>query len=107
MQQSGNAPAVVTPTATSSLALRTASSGIGHFSPLTYLGDVRSEHEQLGLLVPVEVREKIWNGVYIDIFYVLVDKYDKEEVKRCKECAHSRECGHGPQRRKVEESLSN
>ncbi|KAJ1084165.1 hypothetical protein NDU88_004317 [Pleurodeles waltl] len=53
----------------------------------------------------LEVREKISKGDYIDIFDLLVNQADKEEVRRCKECAHSRECG--PQRKRVEESLSN
>ncbi|KAJ1154036.1 hypothetical protein NDU88_006793 [Pleurodeles waltl] len=105
-QQSVNAPVVVTSTATSSLARGTTSSGTGHASPLMDLGDIRSEHEQLGLHIPLEVREKIWKVAYIDIFDLLIDKADKEEVKHCKECAHSRECGHGPQRRKVQKSLS-
>ncbi|KAJ1152248.1 hypothetical protein NDU88_005024 [Pleurodeles waltl] len=105
--QTVNPPAVVTSTATTSVARGRASAGTGHPSPLTGLGDICSEHEQLGLHVPVEVREKIWKGAYIDIFDLLVDKAENEEVRRCKECAHSRECGHGPQRRRVEESLSN
>ncbi|KAJ1130213.1 hypothetical protein NDU88_008569 [Pleurodeles waltl] len=54
-----------------------------------------------------DVPQKIWKGAYINIFDLLVDKAENEEVWRCKECTHSRECGHGPQRRRVEESLSN
>ncbi|KAJ1201934.1 hypothetical protein NDU88_005738 [Pleurodeles waltl] len=102
-----NPTAVVTSTVTTSVAQGSASAGTGHPSPLTGLGDICSEHEQLGLHVPVEVREKIWKGAYIDIFDLLVDKAEKEEVWRCKECTHLRDCGHGPQRRRVEESLSN
>ncbi|KAJ1213151.1 hypothetical protein NDU88_000790 [Pleurodeles waltl] len=45
------------------------------------LGDIRSEHERLGLHVPSEVTEKIWKGAYVDIFDLLVDKSDKEVVK--------------------------
>ncbi|KAJ1114116.1 hypothetical protein NDU88_002355 [Pleurodeles waltl] len=55
----------------------------------------------------MEVKEKIWKGTYTDIFDLLVDKSEKDEVKRCKECAQSRECGHWPHKRKVEESLNN
>ncbi|KAJ1124340.1 hypothetical protein NDU88_002801 [Pleurodeles waltl] len=75
--------------------------------PLLNVGDIRSEHERLRLHVYMEVKEKIWKGAYTDIFYLLVDRLERGEVKRCKECAHSRECGHGPHKRKVEESLKN
>ncbi|KAJ1128206.1 hypothetical protein NDU88_006585 [Pleurodeles waltl] len=105
-QQWGNVPAVVTPTMRSSLT-QGAEISSSHSSPLMDLDDIRSEREQLGLLVPVEVRKKIWKGAYIDIFDLLVDKSDKEEVKGCSECAHLRECGHWPQKLKVVESLSN
>ncbi|KAJ1114115.1 hypothetical protein NDU88_002354 [Pleurodeles waltl] len=75
--------------------------------PLLDLGDIHSEHERLGLHVPMEVKEKIWKGTYTDIFDLLVDKSEKDEFKRCKECAHSKECGHWPHKRKVEETLNN
>ncbi|KAJ1205513.1 hypothetical protein NDU88_000947 [Pleurodeles waltl] len=85
----------------------TADSGICHLSPLLDLGDIRSEHEHLGLNVPMEVKEKIWKGAYIDIFDLLVDRSEKDEVKRRRECAHSRECGYWPHKRKVEASHNN
>ncbi|KAJ1136225.1 hypothetical protein NDU88_002642 [Pleurodeles waltl] len=106
-QQSGNAPAVVTTTVMSSLTQEWTNSGTGHPSPLVDLGDINSEHEQLGQHVAMEMKEKIWKVAYIDIFELLVDKSDKDEVKRRKECAHSRVCGHWLKRKKVEESLSN
>ncbi|KAJ1207985.1 hypothetical protein NDU88_003375 [Pleurodeles waltl] len=87
--QTVNPPAVMTSTATTLVAQGTASAGTGHPSPLTDLGDIFLEHEQLGRHVPIEVKEKIWKGAYIDIFNLLVDKAEKEEVRRCKECAYS------------------
>ncbi|KAJ1162145.1 hypothetical protein NDU88_002621 [Pleurodeles waltl] len=84
-----------------------ADSGTRCLPPLLDLGDIRSEHEHPGLHVPMEVKEKIWKGAYIDIFDLLVDRPERDEVKRCQECAHSRECCHGPHKRKVEESLNN
>ncbi|KAJ1129290.1 hypothetical protein NDU88_007661 [Pleurodeles waltl] len=71
------------------------------------LGDIRCEHERLGWHMPMEVKEEIWKGVDIDIFDLLVDRPERNEVKHCKECAHSRECGQGPHKRKVKESLNN
>ncbi|KAJ1117903.1 hypothetical protein NDU88_006099 [Pleurodeles waltl] len=81
--------------------------GLEHCSLDSNLGDIRSEHERLGLHVPMEIKEKIWKGAYIDIFDLLVDRPERDEVKHCKESAHSRDCGHGPHKRKVEESLNN
>ncbi|KAJ1184950.1 hypothetical protein NDU88_001746 [Pleurodeles waltl] len=92
---------------TSSLSQSAADSGTRRLSPLLDLGDIRSEHEHLGLHVPMEIKEKIWKGTYIEIFYLLVDRPERDEVKHCKECAHSRECGHGLHKRRIEESLNN
>ncbi|KAJ1094388.1 hypothetical protein NDU88_007465 [Pleurodeles waltl] len=102
VQPSGQAPAVVSAvvsvsgpgevaaTLTSPPAQGTANSGTGASLPPMGPGDIRSEHERLGLHVPLEVKEKIWKGADADID-MLVDKSDKEEVKHCKECADSSE----------------
>ncbi|KAJ1218792.1 hypothetical protein NDU88_006364 [Pleurodeles waltl] len=71
------------------------------------LGDICSEHEQLGLHVSMEVKEKIWKGAYIVIFDLEMDKYGKEKVKSCKECAHSRDCGNWTHRKTVDKPLVN
>ncbi|KAJ1168989.1 hypothetical protein NDU88_000901 [Pleurodeles waltl] len=69
------------------------------------LGDIHSEHDRLGLHVPTEAKEKIWKGTYV--VGLLVDKSEKEEVTRCKECAHSREYSHCAHKKKVDETLAN
>ncbi|KAJ1089628.1 hypothetical protein NDU88_002777 [Pleurodeles waltl] len=95
-----------TPVASSS-SQSAADSGTRCLSPLLDLSDIRSEHEHLGLHVPMEIKEKIWKGTYIGIFDLQVDRPERDEVKRCTECALSRECGHAPHKRKVKEPLNN
>ncbi|KAJ1098687.1 hypothetical protein NDU88_003794 [Pleurodeles waltl] len=106
-QHPAKASAEASSSVASSSIQTTVDSGTHHLPPLLDLGDIRSEHARLGLHVPMEVKEKIWKGAYIDIFDPLVDKSEKDEVKRCKECAHSWECGYWPHNRRVEESQKN
>ncbi|KAJ1141687.1 hypothetical protein NDU88_008015 [Pleurodeles waltl] len=106
-QQPGKSSAEANTPVAASSNQSAADSGTRLLSPLLDLSDIHSEHERLGLHVPMEIKEKIWKGTDIDIFDLLVDRPEKDEVKRCKECAHSRECGHGPHKRKVEKSLNN
>ncbi|KAJ1194095.1 hypothetical protein NDU88_003390 [Pleurodeles waltl] len=84
-----------------------ANTGTGPSSPPMGQGDIRSEHEHLQLHVPMEVKEKIWKEAYVNIFDLLVDKSDKEEVKRSKESAQSQVCCHWSQKKKVVEILVN
>ncbi|KAJ1201212.1 hypothetical protein NDU88_005026 [Pleurodeles waltl] len=106
-QQPAKVSAVASTSVASSSVQTVADSGTRHLSHLLDLGDNRSEHGCLGLHAPMEVNENIWKGVYIDIFDLLVERSERDKVTRCKECAHARECGHWPHKKKVEESLNN
>ncbi|KAJ1092315.1 hypothetical protein NDU88_005426 [Pleurodeles waltl] len=71
------------------------------------LGDVWFEHDQLGRHVYIEVKEKIWNGMYLDILELLVARPKEEETKSCTECSHSRDSSHWPYKKRMEETLVN
>ncbi|KAJ1163622.1 hypothetical protein NDU88_004078 [Pleurodeles waltl] len=79
-QQPAKSSAEANTTVASSSSHSAADSGMRPLSPLLDLGDIRSEHERLGLLVPMEIKEKIWKCTYIDIFDLLVDRPEKDEV---------------------------
>ncbi|KAJ1204685.1 hypothetical protein NDU88_000125 [Pleurodeles waltl] len=71
------------------------------------LGDVCSQHNHLGRHLWANVKEKIWKVSQVAVCELTVDRPEWDESKQCKECSHSKECGHWCYKKKVEETLLN